>query len=192
MAADRGSRRGRAGIGGVRLSRPAFPYSGSPHTGCPIARSARGSGGCGRCPGATRAAKVRGRRRSSVKWCAPRDWPYPADGHARAYARVAPDRRLDRPRARRRAPLDERQVLALDQPLAQSGLQQPMGLPPSGRRRAAPRCRGRADARSPRARPRRPRRCRRAVGRACPRGARERGARRARGGLSTTSRCSSW
>ena len=47
-----------------------------------------------------------------------------ADGHARAHARVAPDRRLDRARARRRASLDERQVLALDQALGERRLQQ--------------------------------------------------------------------
>ena len=37
-----------------------------------------------------------------------------ADGHARAHARVATDRRLDRAAARRRATLHEREVFALD------------------------------------------------------------------------------
>ena len=51
-----------------------------------------------------------------------------AHGHARAHAWVASDRRLDRARARRRAPLDEREVLALDPPLGERALQAPVDL----------------------------------------------------------------
>ena len=86
------------------------------------------------------------------------------------------------PRARRRAALDERQVLALDLARPQRGLQRARG-PRSERASdaAGRRCRGRAGARSRRARGhRRPPRGRRAPARACRRGARAPGARRRR------------
>ena len=51
-----------------------------------------------------------------------------ADGHPRAHARVAADGRVDRPRARGRAPLDEREVFAFDLPRRQRGLQAAVGL----------------------------------------------------------------
>jgi len=54
--------------------------------------------------------------------------PDTAYGHLGADLRVAPDRRLDRSRSRRRAAFDHRQVFALDQALAQGGLQQAMGV----------------------------------------------------------------
>ena len=54
--------------------------------------------------------------------------PGAADGHARARAPVASNRRLDRPRACRRAALDERQVLPLDQALGERALQPPVDL----------------------------------------------------------------
>src|SRR6185437_5839698 len=48
--------------------------------------------------------------------------------HARAHARVAPDRGVDRPRARGRAPLHQREVLAFDLARGELRLQAPERL----------------------------------------------------------------
>ena len=77
--------------------------------------------------------------------------------HQRANATVAADRRVDRAGARRRAPLDQRAVLAGDLAALQLRYAARGALPRSARRRAAPTCRGRGGGRSRRGRPRRPR-----------------------------------
>ena len=138
-----------------RPSRPGVPYSGSPHTGWPIARRWTRIWWVRPVSRRSRSSEVRSKRALEREVGARLARVGAADGHARAHARVAPDRRLDRPRARRRAALDQRQVLALDQPLATARPAAAGGPPPSARRRAAPRCRGRADGRSPPARDRR-------------------------------------
>ena len=104
-----------------------------------------------------------------------------ADGHARAHARVAADRGLDRARPRRRAPLHEREIFALDQPSRERRLQAPQRPRRCARRRAARRCRDRGGGRcrgAPGLPHRRRRAAARAAARACPRGAPVRGARR--------------
>ena len=174
-----------------RPSAPAVPYSGSPATGLPIA--------C-RCTRIWWVRPVSSRRRSSDareraierEVGAGLARKIAADRHARAHSGVAPDRRLDRAAARAAGgPRPARGIRARSAarraPVAAAG-----GPPRSGRRRAGQRCRGPGGARCRRAPDRLPRRRRRAAARACPRGARARGAPRGRAGLSTTSRWSSW
>src|SRR5947208_4476827 len=55
-------------------------------------------------------------------------WTAAPDDHARAQLGVATDRRVDCPAARRRRALDERQVLALDQPSPERLLQPAMNI----------------------------------------------------------------
>ena len=73
---------------------------------------ARGSGACGRSPACTRSSVALGSACSSVEVRARLARVVGVDRHAGAHAAVAADRRVDRAAARRRAPLDEREVLA--------------------------------------------------------------------------------
>ena len=172
-------------------SSPAWPYSGSPATGWPIAcRWTRIW--CVRPVSSRRlSSEVRGQRPLEREVGARLPRAGAADGHPRAHARVAPDGRVDRPRARRRAALDERQVFAFDlaappaRPAAGGGPPR-CAPPPSGRR-----CRGRGGGRSRRAPARRRRACGasscESVSSRCPRP----GCTTRPGPLSITIRCSS-
>ena len=108
-----------------RPSSPGVPYSGSPHTGWPIAFRWTRIWWVRPVSRRRRSSEVRSKRALEREVRARLARVGAADRHARAHARVAPDRGLDRPRARRRAALDERQVLAFDQPLGERRLQQP-------------------------------------------------------------------
>ena len=97
----------------------------------------------------TRSSVAPAAPRSSSKWVTAVARRVGVGRVARALAAVAADRRVDRPGARRRAALDERQVLALDAPLAQLLLQRAqhrlgLGAPAAGRW-----CRGRGGGRCP-------------------------------------------
>ena len=123
---------------------------------------ARGSGACGRSPGARAAASCAAAPRSISKCVTASRGIVGVGRHPRAHAAVAAERRVDRPGARRRPALDEREVLARDLARAAAPPSARGGPPRSSRRRAARTCRGPGGARS-RPAPRPPRRPRRAL-----------------------------
>ena len=70
----------------------------------------------------------RGQRLRGLEMGASLAWPVAVDRSSRAHAAIAPERRIDRARPRRRPPLDEREVLAPDLPRGERRLQPPVGL----------------------------------------------------------------
>ena len=172
------------------VARRRSPYSGSPQTGCPIAWKWARIWCVRPVSRRTRSSVAVGSASLDLEVGARLARLVGVDRLARAHAPVAADRRVDRAAARRRAPVDEREVLAHDPPRRERRLEARGAPPRSSRRRAAPRCRGRGGARCPAATARRP--PRRAPASACesvPLAVRARpGARRRPAGLSTTSR----
>ena len=93
-------------------SRPAAPYSGSPQTGWPIACRCTRIWCVRPVSRRTRSSVACGSARSISKCVIAASRGVGVGRHARAHAAVAADRRVDRAAARRRAALDEREVLA--------------------------------------------------------------------------------
>ena len=111
-----------------RPSRPGVPYSGSPATGCPIAWRCTRIWWVRPVSSRTRSSEYSGSARSSVEVRARLAREVAVDGLARAHARVAPDRRLDRAAARRRAALARARGTRVRCAARERALQQPVGL----------------------------------------------------------------
>ncbi len=120
-------------------------------------RGGRGSGACGRSRAAPRAARARRAAPRTSNHVTASRGVVGVERVPRPVAPVAADRRLDPPRARAWPSADEREVAPLDAPLPDRLRTAARAPRPSGRRRAAPTCRGRAGGRSPAAPGRRPR-----------------------------------
>ena len=99
---------------------------------------APGSGACGPSRARTRSSVLSAKRPLGLEVRDRAARVVGVGGHPRAHAAVAAERRVDRARARRRAALDQREVLARDPPLAQHLPAAPRAPPRSRARTSSP------------------------------------------------------